>query len=436
MYQDKLSLLNATSPSVDETNVFAQTKGTLVRRSGKIDTLAYRHRRERNTALVHDLLGHVPLLPHASDDRYAQLAPDGNDVEALFADPLQSGIVCAIPSGTGCSQTPKDDRMNEPPEALVDAIDAGSSQLGRLSPQVAYYLRNSRAPSTRTLYRWAWNRVLRACRAMNRCPLPMSEACAAMVIVDSVNDGLAFGSIRIIATVISVAHEIAKQPDPTETEAFRSVIRGIGRALSHQQDQKVALTPDELRLIRDSCAADPNRARGLRDWALVSFGFAGAFRRSEIVARNTADLEFLAQELRVYIDRSKTDQYGRGAYVAIHPAKDPKVCPIEAMRAWLAILPGPGPLFRRVSAHNTVSPSRLSTFSVTNIVKGFGVVLDLPEDRLGAHSLRAGMITALMEAGVSNTLTMDHSRHKCDDTLRRYYRPRRSAINYTAMAGL
>ena len=428
MYQDKLSLLNATSPSAENS--------AIVRRSGQTATLAHRRRRARNSALVRELLGEIDLPADTGEAGYAQTAAHGIDVVALFADPLPSGIVCDIPSGTGCSQTPKDDRMNEPPEALVDAIDAGSSQLGRLSPQVAYYLRNSRAPSTRALYRWAWNRVLRACRAMSRCPLPMTEACAAMVIVDAVNDGLVFGSIRIIATVISVAHEIAKQPDPTKTEAFRSVIRGIGRALTHQQDQKVALTPDELRLIRDSCAADPNRARGTRDWALVSFGFAGAFRRSEIIARNTADLEFLAQELRVYIDRSKTDQFGRGAYITIRPANDPKVCPIDAMRSWLAILPGPGPLFRRVTAHNTVNPARLSAYSVTSIVKGFGVVLELPEDRLGAHSLRAGMITALMEAGVSNVLTMDHSRHKCDDTLRRYYRPRRSAVNYTAMAGL
>jgi integrase len=431
MYQDKQSLLNATTPTDDANEV-------TVRRSSHAPTHAYMRRRARNVALAREMLGDVELPPSFENGErsYAQIAATGLDVAAIFADPLPSGIVCAIPCGTGCSHPPKDDRMNEQPESLVDAIDAGSSQLGRLSPQVAYYLRNSRAASTRGLYRWAWNRVLRACRQMNLCPLPMSEACAAMVIVDAANDGLVFGSIRIIATVICVAHAIAKQPDPTKTEAFRSVMRGLGRAISHQQDQKVALTPDELRLIRDSCAADPNRARGTRDWAMVSFGFAGAFRRSEIVARNTADLEFLAEELRIYIDRSKTDQFGRGSYISIRPARDPQVCPIAAMRAWLAILPGPGPLFRRVSAHNTVTATRLSAYSVTSIVKGFGVALELPEDRLGAHSLRAGMITALIEAGVSNVLTMDHSRHKCDDTLRRYYRPRRSATNYTAMAGL
>jgi integrase len=271
---------------------------------------------------------------------------------------------------------------------------------------------------------------------MDRCAMPMSEATAAMVVVDGVNDGLAVGSLKIIASVISVAHTLAKADDPTETEAFRSVMRGIGRLLTHQQDRKVALNADELLQIREACDADPNRARGRRDWALVAFGFAGAFRRSEIVARNHADIEYVGDELRVYLDRSKTDQFGRGAYVTIKSGANPKLCPLRALAEWTAIAPGPGPLFRPISKHGGVLHRRLSVFSVTGIVKGFGVVLDLPEDRLGAHSLRAGMVTALLQSGLGEIQTMQHSRHKSADTLGRYFRPRGSSPNFTTMAGL
>ncbi len=358
------------------------------------------------------------------------------DLTAFFADPLPSGTGCDIPTGTGALSTHEDEPMNELDPRLVDAIDAGSSEVGRQSPQVAYFLRNSRAPSTRRLYRWAWSRVLRSCAAMDRCAMPMSEATAALAIIDGVNDGLTIGSLRIVASVISVAHALAKQPDPTETEAFRSVLRGIGRVLTHQQDAKVALNADELLQIREACDVDPNHARGIRDWALVSFGFAGAFRRSEIVARNHADLEFVGDDLRVYLDRSKTDQFGRGAYQTIRPGANPKLCPIAALRAWIAIAPGPGPLFRPVSKHSNVLHRRLSVSAVSLIVKGFGVVLDLPDDRLGAHSLRAGMITALLQSGLGEIQTMEHSRHKSHDTLRRYFRPRTAPPNFTAMAGL
>lgn len=169
---------------------------------------------------------------------------------------------------------------------------------------------------------------------------------------------------------------------------------------------------------------------------MIAFGFAGAFRRREIVSRNVADLEFVGNEMRVWIDRSKTDQFGRGAYIAICAGKDPRLCPILAVKRWMELLPGPGPLFRPLTRHGTIFHRRLHADSVTNAVKAFGVVLDLPEDRLGAHSLRAGMITALIDSGMGDAQIMAHSRHSSTEMLKKYYRPRKSSLNFTQMAGL
>jgi integrase len=413
-----------------------------VRPSARVATYAQARRRSENAALARSLFDadgeHTfAFLPHDDGVPFAGGPIARPALESFFAEPLPIGTACVIPTGTGELLTAKDEHpMNELDPQLVDAIDAGSSDVGRQSPLVAFFLRNSRAISTRKLYRWAWTRVLRSCMRMNRCAMPMSEATAALVIVDGVNDGLVVGSLRIISSVISVAHALAKQPDPTETEAFRSVMRGIARLLSVQQDQKVALNLDELLQIREACDADPNHTRGIRDWALIAFGFAGAFRRSEIVARNHADIERVGDELRVYLDRSKTDQFGRGAFVRIKPAANPKLCPLLALDGWTAIAPGPGPLFRPISKSGSVLHRRLAATTVSVIVKGFGVVLDLPEDRLGAHSLRAGMVTALLEGGAGEIQTMEHSRHKSHDTLGRYYRPRNNAPNFTTMAGL
>jgi len=46
--------------------------------------------------------------------------------------------------------------------------------------------------------------------------------------------------------------------------------------------------------------------------ALLLIGFAGAFRRSELVALDVEDVEEVPEGLRVTIRRSKTDQEGRG----------------------------------------------------------------------------------------------------------------------------
>lgn len=48
-------------------------------------------------------------------------------------------------------------------------------------------------------------------------------------------------------------------------------------------------------------------------------GFAGAFRKSEVVALNVEDLAFCDEGVRITIRRSKTDQEGQGQTIAILP---------------------------------------------------------------------------------------------------------------------
>ena len=56
-------------------------------------------------------------------------------------------------------------------------------------------------------------------------------------------------------------------------------------------------------------------------------GFAGAFRRSELVALDVEDIEHTAEGLRVVIRRGKTDQEGLGAVIAI--VRGTTACPVE-----------------------------------------------------------------------------------------------------------
>jgi hypothetical protein len=54
----------------------------------------------------------------------------------------------------------------------------------------------------------------------------------------------------------------------------------------------------------------PVISNSIRDRAILLLGFAGAFRRSKLVAPDVADLEFCDGGIRVKIRRSKTDQEG------------------------------------------------------------------------------------------------------------------------------
>jgi site-specific recombinase XerC len=64
----------------------------------------------------------------------------------------------------------------------------------------------------------------------------------------------------------------------------------------------------------NKAGSDP---KGFRDRALLLRGFAGAFRRSMLVALNVEDLQYCDGGLRVTIRKSKTDQEGVGATIGI-----------------------------------------------------------------------------------------------------------------------
>jgi integrase len=95
--------------------------------------------------------------------------------------------------------------------------------------------------------------------------------------------------------------------------------------------------------------------KGLRDRALLLFGFAGAFRRSELVA---LDLEESELGFKVTIRHSKTGQEGAGQTIAI--VRGSVACPVAALKAWLeAAAIATGPVFRSVKKTDRTASSVL-----------------------------------------------------------------------------
>ncbi len=146
-------------------------------------------------------------------------------------------------------------------------------------------------------------------------------------------------------------------------------------------------------------------------------GFAGAFRRSELVALRVEDLVDAPDGLRVIVRRSKTDQEGVGQEVAVpHGAR---LRPVEAVRAWLTA--GgieTGPVFRRVRKNGRVGDEALTAEAVALVVKRYAEAVGLRPEDFAGHSLRAGFLTSGAESGASVFKLMEVSRHKSMDTLR------------------
>jgi integrase len=95
---------------------------------------------------------------------------------------------------------------------------------------------------------------------------------------------------------------------------------------------------------------------GARDRALVLLGFAGAFRRSELVGLDVEDCTFGKDGLTVTLRRSKTDQDGAGRKIGIPYGSNPETCPARTVEAWLAEAGAEaGPLFRSIMKRQDIA---------------------------------------------------------------------------------
>jgi integrase len=262
-------------------------------------------------------------------------------------------------------------------------------------------------------------------------PLPaVPEALAAYLAFEVGKDRRPSTLGRRLAA-IQYAHQNAGHESPTTAELVRATLRGIRRSLGSAKNRK---TPSTADLARAMARATPDGVVGLRDRAILLVGFAGALRRSELVALDVVDIEPSEGGLRINIKRSKTDQEGGGTIIAIVAGITD--CPAKALMAWLsaaAIIEGP--VFRPINKAGRVLRVRLSDRSVANVVKFYAGRIGLDSRTFSGHSLRSGFLTSAAANGASIFKMMDVSRHKSIDNLRTYVRDAELFKNH-AGAGL
>lgn len=229
----------------------------------------------------------------------------------------------------------------------------------------------------------------------------------------------AVASIQRRLAGIAKAHRAAGFADPTKAEIVTGTMRGIKRTRGIAQREAHALQRDDLFAV---LARVGNRPIDIRDKALLLIGFAGAFRRSELVGLNCGDVEHVRQGLVLHLRRSKTDQAGRGRKIGI-PFGRTRWCPVQHLSEWLSDAGiEEGPIFRRIDRHGHVAPGRLSGEAVSIIVKKRVAVAGFNPEFYSGHSLRAGLATSAAMAGASLWKIRQQTGHASDAMLTRYIR--------------
>lgn len=278
---------------------------------------------------------------------------------------------------------------------------------------------DEKAGSTRAAYRSDFACFASWCEAVGQGSLPASPASVAGYLAALAERRLKPSTIGRRLAAIKYAHSISGHPDPTSDRNVRAVHRGVRRRLGTRPDQKHPATAKAIAAMIRKIPSDT--LAGRRDRALLLLGFAGALRRSELVALNVEDIETAAGGILLHIKRSKTDQEARGETVPVLTGK--RLMPVDALNAWLSAANlSTGALFQRIGKGGKLTGERLTGQSVALIVKKYARAAKLDAAQFSGHSLRAGLVTEALAHGADVFAVADQGRWRKLETVREYDR--------------
>ena len=306
-------------------------------------------------------------------------------------------------------------------QALTIAQSTEIATPAAAARRVKRYLDARQAANTQTAYAWHWKHWVAFCEPRGYNPLPATPAAVADYLTDQAEATTPLATIRARLAAIGYRHAQAQADNPTKTVAVIETMKGIRRALGVAGRPKAPLMLNDLRRM---VAGLPDDLRGIRARALLLIGWAGAFRRSELVALTRADVRMDDRGAVITIRHSKTDQESAGMVKVIPTLDaDPDICPVRALRGWLdAAGITSGPLWRAIDRWGNTRADALTGHEVARIVKTAAALVGLDATTLAGHSLRAGFATEAAMHGADAWQIMEQTGHRSVESLNRYIR--------------
>jgi site-specific recombinase XerD len=280
------------------------------------------------------------------------------------------------------------------------------------------YAEKSLSEGTRAAYRSDIHVFRGWCAARNVPSVPASPEVVASFAAWQAEQGLRPSTISRRLAAIRMLHRASGVETPTSSEIVTATMRGIRREHGAAPTRKTAATSEVVLAMLEHVGDD---LKGVRDRAILTFGFASACRRSELASLTVDHVTEVDQGFIITIKRSKTDQEGQGQEIAV--PRGARACPVAALRTWLdAAGIEEGPLFRRLRRGGHVTEDAISPRTIATVVKKYAALAGLDPDDFGGHSLRSGFAASAAANGATLFRLMDQTRHRSVETVRAYVR--------------
>ena len=269
-------------------------------------------------------------------------------------------------------------------------------------------LKNSKANNTLRAYQSDYRDFSLFCSKNGLSSMPTQPKIVALYITH-LSKFSKFSTLKRRIASISVIHKLKGHYLDTKHPIIMENLHGIKRTLGSRQKAKKPLLINNLKKIIK--AIDEEKKERDRDRALILIGFAGGFRRSELVNILKEDVELVDEGVKILIKKSKTDQSGEGSIKAIPYFQNQEFCPVIALKRYMSL---------KKFNSNSEKIFKLSDKSVALIIKKYAQIAGLDPTKYAGHSLRSGFATTAAEFGAEERNIMTMTGHKTTQMVRRY----------------
>mgnify|MGYP006097346447 CR=1 FL=1 len=218
-----------------------------------------------------------------------------------------------------------------------------------------------------------------------------------------------FSTLKRRLASISVIHKLSGHYIDTKHPIITENLMGIKRVNGSYQKAKKPILINDLKLIINVIDEEQKEISKIKNRALILTGFAGGFRRSELVNIEFDDIDFVPEGVKIFIKRSKTDQSGEGMTKGIPYFSNSDYCPVITLKKWL-----------KISKIKSGKVFNISDKSVAIIIKRYAELAGLDSKKYSGHSLRSGFATSAAEFGAEERSIMAMTGHKTTQMVRRY----------------
>ena len=269
-------------------------------------------------------------------------------------------------------------------------------------------LKSSKSLNTLRAYKADYKDFASFCIKNGFKPMP-SEPKIITLYLTHLSKSSKFSTLKRRLASISVIHKLSGHYIDVKHPMITENLMGIKRILGSHQKAKKPILINDLKLIINLVDKEKSETNRFKNRALILVGFAGGFRRSELVAILYEDLDFVPEGVKIFVKRSKTDQSGEGMTKGIPYFTNPEYCPVVSLKKWI-----------EKSEIKSGKIFDISDKSVALTIKKYAALAGLDSNKYSGHSLRSGFATSTAELGAEERSIMAMTGHKTTQMVRRY----------------